>query len=753
MAKNERILNTSSFQVPFHCFGRWQFFDQPAKLVVQHPMWKTQSIFNLTRCLSLRALILVAGVALTQAHPITPNLQGYRPLPGFRVVAINNALAVTWPAGTNQIAEVQFNLDSTQPLIDFLSVQASTGGKVAVGHSLNPALWLTVGARDLKNPAGWVAFFDDPNSRPHQTYQATGERAFLRVTNVGTRVEIHVGPLKAGSFHGEWCFTAYPGSGLLRMEAALSTAEDGRAILYDAGLVSGAENWQRMVWHDVTGQLQGIPVMADTPARSVKVAGRTLVAETAGGSLAVFPPPHQFFYPVDQVTNLNYTWFGRGYGGSTEGCGLGICQSATGFNHYVPWFNAPPGTDLHLGVFYLLSSQPGLAALASVAAYTHEDHYPAIPGHVTFTSHYHIEHTQELLRRQAELHTNGIPAELAEPGFVKTFKARGVNLVHLAEFHLGIDAPRLTTEKRLPLLQAMFTECQRLSDAQLLVIPGEEADVHLGGHWLALFPKPVYWVLNRGTDQPFVESRPGIGPVYHVGSAAEVYELMQREHGLMWTAHARIKGSREYPDKYWNADFFKSPEFLGAAWKAMPADLSQPRMGSRVLDLMDEMENLGLHKQVIGEVDAFRMEPEYETYAHMNINYLQLDHVPAYTNGWQPVLDTLRRGEFFTTTGEILMPQFTVAGQPNGATVALAGKTEVPVEFTLDWTFPLAFAELISGDGQHVYRQRVDLRQTASFGHQTWRLPAAVTGRKWLRLEVWDVAANGAFSQPVWFTE
>ena len=44
----------------------------------------------------------------------------------------------------------------------------------------------------------------------------------------------------------------------------------------------------------------------------------------------------------------------------------------------------------------------------------------------------------------------------------------------------------------------------------------------------------------------------------------------------------------------------------------------------------------------------------------MNVNYLKLDHLPKFSDGWQPVLDTLRHGQFFTTTGEILIPQFTV---------------------------------------------------------------------------------------------
>jgi len=30
------------------------------------------------------------------------------------------------------------------------------------------------------------------------------------------------------------------------------------------------------------------------------------------------------------------------------------------------------------------------------------------------------------------------------------------------------------------------------------------------------------------------------------------------------------------------------------------------------------------------------------------------------------------------------------------------------------------------------------------------RLPIDLKGRTWVRFEVWDIAANGAFTQPVW---
>jgi hypothetical protein len=268
---------------------------------------------------------------------------------------------------------------------------------------------------------------------------------------------------------------------------------------------------------------------------------------------------------------------------------------------------------------------------------------------------------------------------------------------------------------------------------------------------MSFFPKPVYWVLNRAREKPFMEELEGYGTVYHVGSAADVLQLMERENGLMWTAHARIKGSRGFPDQYWDTPFFHSERFLGAAWKAMPADLSQPRLGARVLDLLDDMSNAGQKKYNLAEADLFRMEPDYESYAHMNINYLELEGRPQFSSGWQPVLDVLRSGRFFATTGEVLIPIFSLDGRKSGETISRAARGGASMlEAVIEWTFPLAFAEIISGDGTRVHRQRVELSDTEAFGSRTLRLPVDVTKRKWVRFEVWDMARNGAFTQPVW---
>src|SRR5690606_40136311 len=104
---------------------------------------------------------------------------------------------------------------------------------------------------------------------------------------------------------------------------------------------------------------------------------------------------------------------------------------------------------------------------------------------------------------------------------------------------------------------------------------------------------------------------------------------------------------------------------------SIPADLSQPRLGRRVLDLMDDMANWGHKKYAIGEADLFKLEPDYEIYGHMNINYLQLEKLAKFEEGWQPILDAMEAGKFFVTTGEILLPNYQVNGKGSGERLQL----------------------------------------------------------------------------------
>ena len=96
------------------------------------------------------------------------------------------------------------------------------------------------------------------------------------------------------------------------------------------------------------------------------------------------------------------------------------------------------------------------------------------------------------------------------------------------------------------------------------------------------------------------------------------------------------------------------------------------------------------------------------------------------------------------------MPKFSVGGKESGKTLEVPQTGESVVEAGGEWTFPLNDAEVISGDGKQVLRQRIDLSDTEGFGSRHLRVPVPLQGRTWVRFEGWDVAAEGAYTQPVW---
>jgi hypothetical protein len=711
-----------------------------------------------------KALVcLLAGVCLgkwpnkaADAPNVSVDLSRYSPTCGVQVRAQADRLEISWPMGPAEQGRASFSLTPGKPLIENLAIakDATSAGEPLL-HGVDPVTFLTVGTREA--PSGrpptmsvWNVFFDKPAKRPFQTYAPHLDLKRAQVTSQGQRATVTVGDLAAGPFSGEWQFTFYASSRLIHVEAVMQTHEDRRAILYDAGLAGESTGWQAVAWVDTERRWQRIAAGLQTADQPLAVRHRAIIAETAGGSVACFPSPHQFHFPRDWTDNLKFVWVGRGHQGGSAAFGFGVRQVADGGRAFEPWFNAPPGTRQRLGVFYLLTRGRAEDALRETLRYTHGDRFPQLPGRVTFTTHYHMAVAMDAMARQFQ----GVPE------FVAAFKEIGVNAVHIADFH-GDGHPKDPGPLRLPELEAMNKECRRLSDSELLLIPGEEINEFLGlaepgkhpGHWMSLFPKPVYWTQTRTNDLPFAEAHPQYGTVYHVGSRMDMMELLRREHGLAWSAHPRIKASSWTPDIFRQEDFYLADFWLGGAWKAMPADLSRERLGERALDLLDDMANWGQRKYMPGEVDVFKIDHTHELYGHMNINYVRLARLPRFDDSWQPILDALRRGQFFVTTGEVLLREFKVGGKESGETLALNEGQSAELRASLEWTFPLRFAEIISGDGRQVYRERIDLADTTCFGERTLTLQPRLQGRKWVRFEVWDVAANGAFTQPVWLQQ
>ena len=659
---------------------------------------------------------------------------------GVTALVKGNVLEVEWPVGNQEYGKVAVDLRKGQPLIQSLGIGPKEQLKT-IAENLDPAIILTIGKRDLISQNGWNIFFDRTAYLPYETHSVTMNKSSARVVSSGSHTEIVVDGAEGGRFRGSYNLTLYNGSPLLNVAAVMSTPVDSTAVIYDAGLVSKSQPWERLFWSDTENFIRSSEVSATDSARIKAVKYRTIIGQSREGSLALFPAPHQYFYPLDNAYNLEHIWYGTGYRNLISGYGIGIRHDLLGDRRWVPWFNAPPNTPQRFNFFCLLSGEKDRKVLEKVKAFTHSDTYVPLPGHYIMASHFHQEHIDDVLTRKP------LPDM---PGFVKAFRNTGVNIVHLGEFH-GPGSPRGPEAKRWPELKTLFDECQRLSGGNFLLLPGEEPNNFLGGHWMNIFPKPVYWLMSRGKDQLFVENHPDYGKLYRIGNKEEMLKLLELENGLAWTAHARTKGSTGFPDKYKDEAFYKSDRFLGAAWKAMPADLSQSKLGNgRVLDLMDDMANWGQKKYVIGEADLFKIEPDYELYSHLNVNYLQMKEMPRFEVGWQPVLDAMQNGKFFVTTGEILLPAFTVNGVQAGETTQTDAQGKVQVALNMNWTFPLNYAEIISGDGQSVFHERIPLHDTQAFGQKTLQLSPTLKGRKWLRMEVWDVAANGAFTQIVW---
>lgn len=674
----------------------------------------------------IAVVVLVAWLVQTQSVGVPIDLSAVRP-GSIAVTQRDNAVIVAWPDENGRIWRATFSLDPTQPLIASIGPDGE-----AVVRGARPFYQGETG----KRRGGWYAFFDDPTTHPDGTRHVQGSFRLRAATarSIGDRVEVLFDGLRMGSFEGGVAYTFYPGSRLIQQEAVLTTSEPDVAYYYDGGLdmaapsdrVAGNNMRSEVAFYDTAGALQRVTLNGLQAERTpVQARHRTLAMRTAGGSVAVFPAPHQYFFPRDFTSNLGFVWH-RAWRGRT---GLGVRQLRDENWQYYPWMNAPPGRPQRMSVFYLLSTATPDSAIAHVLRYTNGDRFRRLAGYKTLSTHWHLAHTVQAM-------ANGFDRT---PPFKPVLKDMGVDASMIMDFH-GDGHPGDLTALRLEELHAYFGALRAQSDPDFLLIPAEEANVHLGGHWSLVFPKPVYWFMNRPKGGAFVSNDPKYGTVYSVADAREMFDLVRREGGLMYQTHPRTKGSTGFPDKILDADYFRDPSYLGMGWKAMPSDLSSPRLGDRVFDLVDELNNQGLRKRFLGEVDVFQFDDTHELYAHMNINYVKLDRLPSFDR-WGDALVPLAQGAFFTTTGEVLLPD---------VEIATASADEVTVNARVLWTLPLRFAEIVWGDGRTTHRETIDLAETREFGEKTFQWRIKAPGWTWARVAVWDVAANGAFVNPVW---
>ena len=663
--------------------------------------------------------------ALGEAESVPLDLSGVRPGP-VEVRGSADSVTVRWPDEASRNWEAQFSLDPAKPLISSIAVVGNVVLKAA-----DPLYWCETG----KRTGGWDAYPSPPVLQPEGTRRFRGQFKLrsARVRTVGDRVELFFDGLTMGIFEGGIVYTVYPGSRLVQQEARVTTSVADTAYYYDTGIQIDAESDRRPGRHhmesefaffDTEGRLHSEIVRTASHRTPLPVRYRTLATKTAGGSVAVFPPPHKYFYARNFTTNQGYVWRSTWDGFKS----LGVRQWPDDNTEANTWFNAPPGTEQRMAVFVLLSDQPPGAVLSDVLAYTHRDRFPSVPGYITLTAHWHQAYTVQAMVYGFDW----------VPLFKPVFKELGVNALMLSDFH-GDGHARDLTDLRLQELDAYFRACRAQSDADFLLIPSEEARGNIGGHWSVVFPKPVYWFMRRPPGAEFRSEHPRYGLVYAPATPEEVMEMVRRENGLVYHSHARIKGSRGFPDKIRETQYYRDSRYFGGSWKAHPVDLSSPRAGEVFLTLLDDMNNWGLPKKLLGEVDMFETVPGHEVYGHMNVNYVKAGRVPDWDH-YGELLDALARGDSFITTGEILLPRVSISTK---------SPDEITVQADLQWTFPLRFAEVVWGDGSQSLREVSALETTRPFGKSSYSWKVKAKGWTWARLAVWDVAGNGAFINPV----
>jgi hypothetical protein len=667
-------------------------------------------------------------VLLRVAAAVSLDVSGVQPGP-VTITSTPAAAAVRWNDEDGRAWTAEFSLDPKAPLITSIAVAGAP-----VIERASPVYRCTTG----KRRGGWDAFFDFPPSHPEGTRSFLGEfnLTSARARSVGDRLEIAFEGLRLGIFQGSIRYVFYPGSRLVEQVAVLSTREPDTAYFYDAGLRMtvdrdrrvggnfGSNMESRVSYYDTAGDLQTV-VSAGPEQHPVSARYRTVATRSGAGSVAVFPAPHQYFFPRDYTSNLAYVWHSAWRGAVS----LGIRQLPDDASPFYPWSNAPPGTEQRMRMFLLVHPGDPHAALDAVLRFTHYDRYPALPGYVTFAPHWHYAYTVQAMEKGYDW----------VPPFKPVLQAMGVNSAMIMDFH-GDGHPRDLSDLRLKELDAFYGACRAQSGPDFLLMPGEEANVHFGGHWALAFPKPVFWQMDRQAGQPFQQKDPKYGTVYRTADAKELLDLVRAENAWVYQTHPRTKGSTGFPDQIRETAHFVDPHYFGAGWKALPSDLASPRLGERAFKLLDDMANWGLRKRLVGEVDVFQIDATHELYSHMNVNYVRLASLPAFED-YGRLLDALRRGDFFITTGEVLLPEVHISEGPGG---------RILVQARIQHTFPLEMAEIVWGDGNQTNRKQIPLAQTHPFGNFTFSAEADGGNWKWARFAVWDIAADGAFVNPFW---
>lgn len=232
-----------------------------------------------------------------------------------------------------------------------------------------------------------------------------------------------------GIFDGSLRYTFYPQTPLIQQAALVSTSEPDTAFYYDAGLEMTAKQDIRpginmaseISYFDPAGKLQQTTPPYGSERHTLTAHYRTVAARMGAGSIAVFPPPHRYFFARDYTTNQGYLWYSSWRGR----VGLGVQQYPDDDTRIDPWMNAPPGTDQEMSLFLLPGAIDSGATLQDVLKYTHDDRFVHLDGYITFEPHWHLAYTVQAMEKGLDW----------QPPFKPVMKSIGIDSAMIMDFH------------------------------------------------------------------------------------------------------------------------------------------------------------------------------------------------------------------------------------------------------------------------------------------------------------------------------
>ena len=747
---------------------------------------------------SLIASVAAAAGLLAQGRTTASgcDLTGYKATAGLTATNGADGLTVMWDGDRDRDVRLELAIDAGTPTIRELAIRRKGAAWTTLAANAQPEFRLVSGFRRMSNqqiqpldglkvsitPAiidehKWDAFWDAPldlnpqvgrggNPPPaagianqpglprkaSEIARATASYHADRceVKTDGARIEITYPGLQLGVFAGRLQFTVYRGSGLVRMEAIAKTDEPSVAYKYDAGLTKLAiDPGSRLAWRDTSNTWQSYRFGGAVNEREMplKASNRLLIAERgATGSLAVFPPPHTFFWAREIATNLGYVWYRKDAAGSFS---FGIRQAereeAPQYDANFALYSARPGTWQHMPVYFHASADAATPALDAVLALTHGDRYKALAGYQVMNHHYHMDLGQRLLA------AGSLDAEIPD---LQALKSLGINIVSQIDSIVEGGGRGTARTDPLAIAKASVEGARRHSDSDFLVLPNQEYyGSPLGGHTDLLFSHPVNWTQGRAAGQPLIERLSGSDQtsgsdpvlVYHIGGADDLMEMASRENVMISMPHPRTKGSTGFPDAVKDTAAFKDAHYQGTGFRwGMGLDLSERRLCERrCLALLDDMSNWtadrpGPPKYILSISEVRYQAPGDDIYASSPVSYVKLDRVPS-PEDVSPVVAVLRRGDYFVTSGEVLIPSYAVRGAGVARTI----------DADVEWTFPLDFVEIVWGDGKTTGRQIISTTDLPPNGTHHFSIPFNAAGQKWVRFAAWDSAGNGALVQPI----